>query len=194
MVLETCRNCAIEGNPSKPLLRCSRCKAAFYCSQDCQKADLRRHRRDDDCGTKPVAAPLPTEASARTHETVAAPPVPGVRCDAQVDGPRCLRCRGAAGEVYASVVRNSIFAEDCAHGPYCARCADRMQRHTLPFCHGCSALVDCFQHPGRCESSDGATAIAAGVVDSNAAANAAAAAVAAAAATLPGTVSLDVVD
>lgn len=34
-----------------------------------------------------------------------------------------------------------LLREACPHGPYCAGCVSAMRRHTLPFCHGCSALV-----------------------------------------------------
>lgn len=61
-------------------------------------------------------------------------------------GPLCLRCRKPAGEetsrFVAQIVQRSIYANDCTHGPYCASCAARMQRQTLSFCLGCSALVN----------------------------------------------------
>jgi len=206
MALETCRNCAIEGTASKPLLRCSRCKAVYYCSQDCQKADIRRHRRDDDCGgkaavsaTQAFAAPPASEAALRAANSATSSKAAERQRDVQVEGPPCLRCRAPAGkaadQIYVSVAQKSIFQQECEHGPYCSKCAGRMQMHTLPFCHGCSALVDYFESPGqRSSCATGVTAASAATVDGETAANAAGAAVAEAAATLPGVVSLGNVD
>eukprot|EP00429_Kryptoperidinium_foliaceum_P062804 CAMPEP_0176082996 /NCGR_PEP_ID=MMETSP0120_2-20121206/41519_1 /TAXON_ID=160619 /ORGANISM="Kryptoperidinium foliaceum, Strain CCMP 1326" /LENGTH=179 /DNA_ID=CAMNT_0017416771 /DNA_START=19 /DNA_END=557 /DNA_ORIENTATION=+ len=64
----------------------------------------------------------------------------------EATGPACLRCRRPSGACEsdrheAVIVQRSIFAPACDHRPYCRRCADRMRTQTLPFCHGCSALV-----------------------------------------------------
>ena len=69
-------------NPScatglQALLKCSRCQAAYYCSQDCQKADWRVHRTM----CKEIAA---KKAVGTTPQVVAQPtlPLPSVQGDA----------------------------------------------------------------------------------------------------------------
>lgn len=49
---ESCRTCAASGN----LKACSRCKAAKYCSTECQKADWKEHKKN--CAA-PIRLQLP---------------------------------------------------------------------------------------------------------------------------------------
>merc|ERR1711924_585087 len=71
-------------------------------------------------------------------------------------GPWCLCCGGAVvSRAYsASILVKSIHGPShCQHGPYCARCALRMQQALLPLCFGCTALIDCFREAAvSCES------------------------------------------
>jgi hypothetical protein len=38
------RTCAACGQPDVQMLKCSRCKAAFYCGAACQKRHWREHK------------------------------------------------------------------------------------------------------------------------------------------------------
>mmetsp|Transcript_34640 Transcript_34640/g.80882 ORF Transcript_34640/g.80882 Transcript_34640/m.80882 type:complete len:281 (-) Transcript_34640:33-875(-) len=93
--------------------------------------------------------PTPSEASKPpTTKNARAEPSP------MKSGPPCLRCRAATEQDgsdhrYAHTLHRSIFGVKCEHGPYCLNCVQRMQRLTLPFCLGCSSLVDRFE--ARCE-------------------------------------------
>jgi len=42
-----CRICRI-GEKNKHLKKCKRCKVLYYCSEECQKEDWRRHKKE--CG------------------------------------------------------------------------------------------------------------------------------------------------
>eukprot|EP00747_Dinoflagellata_sp_TGD_P060722 gnl/TRDRNA2_/TRDRNA2_152158_c0_seq1.p1 gnl/TRDRNA2_/TRDRNA2_152158_c0~~gnl/TRDRNA2_/TRDRNA2_152158_c0_seq1.p1 ORF type:complete len:246 (+),score=87.09 gnl/TRDRNA2_/TRDRNA2_152158_c0_seq1:588-1325(+) len=58
----TCYNCEL-GIVRRPL-RCSRCQEAHYCSQECQREDWKRHKKE--CGVDkgpPVRAPKPVDSS-----------------------------------------------------------------------------------------------------------------------------------
>eukprot|EP00927_Polykrikos_kofoidii_P047747 TRINITY_DN4201_c0_g1_i1.p1 TRINITY_DN4201_c0_g1~~TRINITY_DN4201_c0_g1_i1.p1 ORF type:complete len:238 (+),score=20.75 TRINITY_DN4201_c0_g1_i1:107-715(+) len=129
---QQCRHCGSKGN----VKRCSVCKHVYYCNLVCQKADIRRHREEDRCGsTSAISAPC--EATYSRNTVVAA--------TAASSGPRCRRCQKSAGEVgqryFAEIVCRSIFPSDCDHGPFCSSCAARLERQTLCFCPGCRALV-----------------------------------------------------
>jgi hypothetical protein len=43
--LQQCTNCHSQSQPSKPLKPCLKCHSAHYCSRDCQKADLKQHKK-----------------------------------------------------------------------------------------------------------------------------------------------------
>mmetsp|Transcript_2525 Transcript_2525/g.5931 ORF Transcript_2525/g.5931 Transcript_2525/m.5931 type:complete len:174 (+) Transcript_2525:95-616(+) len=143
-----CAVCLVD----RDLKRCSTCKAVYYCSVACQRSDISRHRREDGCGSYRSTPTSSSALSARTDALNAAPAAATVSKKV-LTGPPCLRCRSPAGpeeeHVYASIVQRSIFAAECAHGPCCSRCAERMQRQTLPFCPGCGALVACFKARGE---------------------------------------------
>jgi hypothetical protein len=45
--LRMCRGCSKEATPGGPtLLKCGKCKAAFYCNRECQMADWKRHKKE----------------------------------------------------------------------------------------------------------------------------------------------------
>ncbi|KAJ5919621.1 hypothetical protein N7454_009456 [Penicillium verhagenii] len=59
-----CRKCGTISSNETPLKRCSRCHSAYYCSQDCQKADWKTHKMA--CTSKPeTQARASTSTSAR---------------------------------------------------------------------------------------------------------------------------------
>eukprot|EP00928_Gymnodinium_smaydae_P054373 TRINITY_DN38158_c0_g1_i1.p1 TRINITY_DN38158_c0_g1~~TRINITY_DN38158_c0_g1_i1.p1 ORF type:complete len:407 (+),score=95.90 TRINITY_DN38158_c0_g1_i1:46-1266(+) len=59
----------------RKMLRCGKCKAVFYCSPECQKADWRRHKLS--CGapsaSSAAAAPAATAAAASSSSSRASP-------------------------------------------------------------------------------------------------------------------------
>mmetsp|Transcript_11137 Transcript_11137/g.30770 ORF Transcript_11137/g.30770 Transcript_11137/m.30770 type:complete len:159 (-) Transcript_11137:84-560(-) len=144
----SCATCGTLDN----LKRCSVCKRVLYCSVQCQKADLQRHRQV--CGQSShsqVPAPHVRERSgARPAEAEARSPAP--------TGPQCMRCRHPFnGERhFAEVACRSIYENDCTHGPYCGPCVKRMRTFTLPFCLGCSALIQNLDAPAIVPDAEGA--------------------------------------
>lgn len=66
------------------------------------------------------------------------------RGSSQQGGIRCFRCRvpqpPAVMATYAEVLHRSVFAPDCRHGPFCARCRHAVTAQVLPSC-ACRALV-----------------------------------------------------
>lgn len=157
-----CAHCQKQGD----LKRCSICKVAHYCNITCQKSDLKRHRQEDRCGAvstpskaRSTAEPATvsshssaspttssvqknvTEDTSRPTSSITPPAKRGLDVDST---PRCLRCRSAAGEAsehrYVDIVCRSIFEPQCAHGPFCDTCIQKLQRQTLAFC-SCRALI-----------------------------------------------------
>ncbi|KAF2680857.1 hypothetical protein K458DRAFT_421183 [Lentithecium fluviatile CBS 122367] len=58
MLPATCYTCAQPPAPSLSLLRCSRCKNAYYCSKNCQKAAWKQHKYDcERAGTASNSSP-----------------------------------------------------------------------------------------------------------------------------------------
>ncbi|CAE8602962.1 unnamed protein product [Polarella glacialis] len=140
---QQCSVCGASGS----VKRCSVCKEVYYCGVACQKADLTRHRQQDGCGKR---TPSSSSTPARTEDQPAAAAAP--KTAAATSGPPCQRCRAPAGEeaeqVFANIAQRSIFGSpDCQHGPFCARCVERMQRLTLAFCPGCGALIGNLKDP-----------------------------------------------
>lgn len=40
-----CGTCLLTGAPEKPLLRCAKCKARYYCNHECQKLEWKKHKK-----------------------------------------------------------------------------------------------------------------------------------------------------
>ncbi|KAL1661549.1 hypothetical protein GGF50DRAFT_117860 [Schizophyllum commune] len=64
---DECEACYKKATGGAPLLRCSSCKAKFYCSPKCQKKDWKTHRKN----CSPLALPLVPTVPERTPGLVA---------------------------------------------------------------------------------------------------------------------------
>jgi hypothetical protein len=69
------RHCSLCGTAGRGLLRCSRCKSAWYCNASCQKRGWNKHKPD--CKPAGGAAPSSDQASAAAAQQAGSSAEPG---------------------------------------------------------------------------------------------------------------------
>ena len=81
-VLRTCGACAVQ-IPHNRAKRCSQCRAAYYCSRECQKRDWRSHKPQ--CKTPTLVQATASETGRPSIESVV---IPGLDERQSSDWPR----------------------------------------------------------------------------------------------------------
>eukprot|EP00929_Paragymnodinium_shiwhaense_P085250 TRINITY_DN45678_c0_g1_i1.p1 TRINITY_DN45678_c0_g1~~TRINITY_DN45678_c0_g1_i1.p1 ORF type:complete len:260 (-),score=59.56 TRINITY_DN45678_c0_g1_i1:92-871(-) len=152
------------------LKRCSVCKAVHYCNVTCQKADLKRHRAADGCGSSSSSASaagtsstLKKSAAAALGQTVyasggangglpatpAASPVPAFRAAAAGIGSAAVPAAQApsvASSASSSTQRRRV--EPPASGPACLRCGGGLDT-SYSAVVACRSIFDAEQCPHK---------------------------------------------
>jgi hypothetical protein len=67
-----CRTCSKASTPEKPFEVCARCKAAYYCSRECQRKDWPTHKAECKRRSKMDAASGQQRSSAKSYEQLSA--------------------------------------------------------------------------------------------------------------------------